>query len=342
MCVKNIFVILTPFQHKMMELVFGDALKSGDTVLFYTRHVPIEMNLYEGQCVEIRFKPFSFIDLKKSPFRNFKAYKKEIKNIENYVRHFIQTNTFDANLNIVLGTDKDNFTQILLNLIFKEKSFNVVLHAVEEGLGYYVKESGADRFKAFVYKVLTPVLFGQRLLYHRQLGTDPRINKLYVRLPDMLPKHKGLRGKDITELAQEYSEPGNPSGSNKVLIFSFPNKDYDIDADRKKEIYQTLLMKLDGKQIYVKPHPREETDVFDQFTDVHVLDKTSIGEELDYFQYGAIINFSSSVIIDILHREYPAERIFTIAITPIRFSFFEKTHCIKLEDLNSYNFEVAP
>lgn len=340
MSLKYVFVVLTPYQLNVMTRVFGEQIRSANTVLFYTKHVHIDQTLYAGRSIEIPFDTFSFIQLKKAPIPTILKYRKRIHQIAEYIKQFILSCEFDSEVHIIIGTDKDNFTQVLLNELYKLKIPRIELHAVEEGLGYYIKEGFRDNIKAFLYKIFTPIIFGQKLLYHRQLGTDPRIDNIYVRLPQMLPETKKLKGKAIRELKLEQHHPSDVSQSNRVLIFSFPNKDYDIDSIAKKGIYESLLNQLGGSDIVIKPHPREETDVFEFFPNVEVLDRSKIGEELDYFSYSKIINFSSSVIIDILSREYPVDRIFTIAINPIQFSFFDKTNCLSLTDLKDYNFET--
>ena len=336
---QNVFIILTPFQLKMMQEVFEERLTATDTVVFHTRHVPLKEEEFPGRCIEIQFETFSFIELKKSPLKNIIAYRNQINTIKSYVGQFIGQNEIGDQLQVVIGTDKDIFTQILLNKLYKLSHTEITLHAVEEGLGYYIKEDRKDKIKALVYRILAPVLFGEKIIYHRQLGTDYRINKLYVRLPQMLPKHKNLIGKEISQLKLHESAPAHPPTTNKVLIFSFPNEDYDINSNNKKEIYKALLSQLVGRDIVVKPHPREAIDVFENFPEVDILDKSKVGEDLDYFQFEMIINFSSSVIIDILSRGYPVDRIFTIAITPIRFAFFEQTNCLGLADIKDYRFE---
>ena len=337
---ENIFVVLTPFQLKMMKEVYEEKLKSSGTVIFHTRHVPIESENFQSTCIEIQFETFSFIELQRSPLKSIKAYREQIKVIKNYVNRFIERVDLGNKLQIVIGTDKDIFTQVLLNKLYTFNRKQLKLHAVEEGLGYYIKEDSKDKFKAFIYRLLTPVLFGERIIYHRQLGTDHRINKLFVRLPNMLPAHKNLIGKEISELKLHESIPSSPKTTNKVLIFSFPNEDYAISSDDKKVIYEKLLTNLKGRDIVIKPHPRESTEVFKSFPEIDILEKSKVGEDLDYFQFEMILNFSSSVIIDILSRGYPVDRIFTIAITPIRFAFFEKTNCLGLADIKDYKFEI--
>lgn len=337
--IKHLFVVLTPFQLKMMEQVFNDSIYDERALLFYTKHVKLDQVNFKGQRIQIEFKPFSFIALKKQALKTLNSYRKEITAIDLYVKQFIEKHDFEAEIQVIIGTDKDNFTQVLLNNLYNSRELEITLHAVEEGLGYYIRENRRDKLKAIMYRMFTPLLFGQKLLYHRQLGTDPRIDKLHVRLPDMIPQHQGLKGKSISQIAQHSIGAGHIGNGNKVLIFSFPNEDYDINSIEKSEIFKTLISKLQGKQIHVKPHPREATEVLHEFSDLQLLDKTRVGEDLDYFDYGCIINFSSSVIIDILARNYPAERIYTIAITPIRFSFFDKTNCLNLSDLKRYSFE---
>ena len=88
-----------------------------------------------------------------------------------------------------MGTDKDVFTQLLLNDLFKNGS-NRKLTLVDEGIGYYVKAARKDKIISVVYGFLTPMFFGSKLLYIKQLGVHPKIKTIYLRAPELLKEKR--------------------------------------------------------------------------------------------------------------------------------------------------------
>ncbi len=190
---------------------------------------------------------------------------------------------------------------------------------------------------------MTPFLFKERLAFIYTLGVYPRINKVYARLPDMLPiKSKHVDYFNIASLKLSEKKRYN-DGSNKILIFSLPNQDYGLGDEEKFKIYLRLIDSFKNKTVIIKPHPREDSGFFDRFKgskNVQILRKDRIGENIDYFEFEKIINFSSSVIIDILMTSYPRKAVYTIFMKEnSELAFFKETTCIKLSELQSYNFE---
>lgn len=333
MRLKWLFVILTPFQYRMMRVLFEDALFGPETLIFYTGHVPLEAGVHQGACRRIDFNAFSLRDLVRAPFSRIPEYRKRLADIRAYLEQTLSGLEIEESLQVVIGTEKDNFTQVLLNLLYANPAWRPRLAAVEEGLGYYIKENVADRLISFMYKSLTPILFGEKLEYHKQLGTDTRIDQRYVRLPQSIPLYRGKPLKNLIGIQPITASARKEPERGKVLVFSFPNEDFGMDDARKQELFQALFGLWEGVEVIVKPHPRESVGAFRVFPGIRIMDRGGVGEDLDYFQYEQIVNFTSSVIIDILAQGYPAERITTIEMRKTNLPFFKGTRVIKPSEL---------
>lgn len=324
----------------MMKMVFPTELYSRDSLIIHSKNVTIEGSVL-GKKHLVEFAGFSIHQIKKSPIRTLFFYKEKLQQINTHIKDLLST--YDLNLTkIVIGTDKDNFTQILLNNIYscKKTANNVELHAVEEGLGFYVRENKKDKLLKLIYRSLTPILFGFKLEYHKLLATDKRISFIHLRLPELRPKTTHNKNVILKKIPIPLSKEAKTGHGKNVLIFSFPNQDYDISDGQKADYFKIILSKLKGYDVIVKPHPRENVEVFKNFNGIKVLSRKSTGEKLNYHEYVKIINFASSVIIDILMRDYPTNQIYTIFLKNIEFSFFEATNCIDIGQLKLIDFEA--
>jgi hypothetical protein len=317
----------------MMQDVFGDPLYESDTLIFYTSNVTLNHNLHKGRCLLIEFEEFSLIELRKNPFIKIQEYRKRITSIRKYLNPFVHEFQAWEELNVVIGTEKDNFTQVFLNILYEREKLRKQLFAVEEGLGYYIREGWSDHLKSLAYRLFTPIIFGERLNYHKQLGTDSRIDFRYVRLPELVPKYRGRKLPNLRAVDIPRNTFHKQPLSGKVLVFSFVNGDFGIDDEKKYKVFESLIGRLEGKQVFIKPHPRESVDVFDRFQGIKVFAKGKPGESFDYFQYEQIVNFTSSVIIDILARGYPPKNIVTVEMRKTGLPFFEETQILKLREL---------
>lgn len=242
------------------------------------------------------------------------------------IRTLLEMFTFSDEFTIYICTDKDIFTQILLNTFFEKKTGNIKLIAIEEGLGYYLYSEFKDKCLEYLYKLITPIVFGESLRYTRRLGVDPRINQVYLRAPGLLPvKKKGIK---YTKFDFHYQITMKEPKKGQVLFFSFPEKDMGLDIDKKIDLIKKLVFYLKSKEkkLKIKPHPREDIDVLNEqlshFENVEILENKITGEALNYFDYEMIFNFLSSMIIDILNRGYPKNKLKTIGIwkkPPLKF-----------------------
>lgn len=337
--IKNIIIVLTPFQKDTMERLFENLFKDKSTLIYHSEHT--SFNAYN--CEVLRINNFKFSRKKLLNYEYYLECKKAITLIRGEINSLESRYSFDKKLNVYIGSEKDIFTQMFLQTPFISTKLNDLV-AIEEGLGYYkYRSSWKIVLTKYIYQYLTPLLFKENLKFIYTLGLYPRINKVYARLPEMLP----IKSKDVEyfsiDATRINANKKHNAHSNKILIFSLPNQDFELSDDEKFKIFLKLINSFKGKLIVIKPHPRENALFFDRFLDnihVQVLRKDEIGESIDYFEFEKIFNFSSSVIIDILLTKYPKKAVHTIFIKgSSNLVFFKETTCIKLTELENYNFE---
>lgn len=317
-----------------MGMLFESEIRARETVIFHTDFTNLIENEHLGTTIKVNFPLFSIQALKKNPIKNLILYRNVIKEIRAFCKERIRTFDFAEKVKVIIGTDKDNFTQIFLNHLYREKHLDIELIAVEEGSGFYREEDTRDWVKTKLYGLLTPVLFGERIVYHKQLGTDKRIDKVFARLPEYLPKNPHSANVEYSKYNFTEIREFNPSQANGVLIFSFPNKNYPVNDTQQIEMIETIMERLGkGKEVFIKPHPRESLEVVNAIKGATVIDQSKSGEELDYFRFEKIINFNSSIVIDLLGSGYPKERIYTINLDDSNISFFKETNYINITDI---------
>lgn len=340
--IKYIFIILTPFQLRTMEYLFKDILYEDSSIVYYSEYVGIiEKN--KGF-----YKKFRTIDISLNRILNFDVtyilkIRKEIKNVKKDLNCLIEEFTLNRDLNIIIGSDKDLFTQILLNSLFKSK-YKIILSAVDEGLGYY-KLGGdlGEKLKKIIYRLLTPIVFNEKINYVFTLGLDRRINIIYARLIDKLPyKNENVIYKRINTIHSDI--PKHTSKSKEILIFSFPSTDYNLNDNDKNEILENVVGFFPEDYVFkVKPHPREKVSNYMEsiFGINNIFNLHTPGEDgIDYFMYEYIVHFSSSMIIDMISQGYPADRIISISFNNSRVdNLFINTICVSLNELNSFKIK---
>ncbi|MFC4221699.1 glycosyltransferase family 52 [Flagellimonas marina] len=339
--VENIVIVLTPFQKYMIGSVDKNLFDLETTLVFHSKHVSFE----NCNCKTERINGFEFS--KRRLFRldlsYFKEAKHAIQRIRGEISEYQTQYSLTNGLNVFIGSEKDVFSQMLLATPSVNLKISNLI-AVEEGIGYYkTGRTFNTQLTKIAYKLLTPILFGERIDYVYTLGLDPRIKIVYARMPKLLPKkRKGVEYLQLLGPARKGKRIYSAS-TKKILIYSFPSEDYGMKDHEKKNIFKILINAFPQKQIVIKPHPRENVDLFNneiRNNNVTLLDKGFIGEGIDYFEFEKIINFSSSVVIDILMAGYPKEEIYTIFFDKSpKISFLKETKCLKLANLNMKNFE---
>jgi len=338
--IKHLFIILTPLQKVVIYQLFGDVLNRKDSLVLLSTIVDEneifckkeKLTNYEFSRRKLFTKPLKYL---KSTRLNVQDAKGKIENLKNKYK-------FYEELEIVLGTDKDMFTQLFLNNLYKfSKKHHLTL--VDEGIGFYMNLNFKDKVLSIIYRLITPILFGSRLYYIRRIGVYPKIDKIYLRAPELLEsKIKGI--KYIKFNLKNKNNVKSKIAKGNVLLYSFPNQDGNISFFEKVSIITDIanhLLKFD-RNLTIKPHPRENIielkKELSKFKNVQILDNKFSGEYINYFNYELIINFFSSIIIDLLDKDYPKEKILTIGFSNKPRIHFDKS--LKYCYLKNFNASV--
>mgnify|MGYP001800877011 CR=1 FL=1 len=312
--IEEVVFVLTPFHIKSIVDLFPELLYSKSTLVFKANYLEIsDMN-----CHFISFdnNEFSRKELLRNPIKGLKETRNNLNRVDSFLRENLEPFNLANNVQVYLGNDKDIYTQRFIQL-HKKRIENLI--AIDEGLGFYVKEDFKDRLFKVLYPVLTTLFFSKKIHFIKRLGTHPLVNKIFLRDIELLKE----KNPEIQYL--EYSK-GNTRKigkikSGKVLIYSFPEQDLAISKARKGVVYADIINSCLGRglEVIIKPHPREDIeemiDMFDKKEGVTFLPKEVLGESVLYEEYELIISFFSSIILDLINRGYPKERILTIGFT---------------------------
>lgn len=337
--INKLVVITTPFHKMVVKEIFPNIMNEATTLVLYSEFVDVD-DIFVYKKLLLNHK-FSRSDLFSNPIKNLNKTREKLRRAKGEVDNIFREFIFSNELEVVICSDKDVFTQLLLNKLFKVNKKRRLI-AIEEGLGFYVKTVFKDKIFALLYQIITPVLFGSRLYYIRRLGSYPHIDTIYVRDLSLLPKE--VKKKSM------YKEFKCESRSNKkvvsngtYLFFSFPEQDYQMNPEIKYKLISDIakFAKSKNKNLVVKPHPRETIDIEHEKliskSNIVILDREKLGEGIDYFDYEIIINFFSSIIVDILANKYPKKRLFTIGIAKKPIVDFR--HELKYVALNNLEIE---
>lgn len=324
----NILLLTTPF-HLLMINKCRFLLKDEPTYLFYSKHLDIAEIEEKFKNIHADFFKIPGFDNSKLPKSMF-SLKRRFKLRSYYLEllKYIETIDFNKKIhNVIIFSEKDLFTQILLK---KFKNSNII--AIDEGTGYYNKDSYKDKIKKILYLVISPLLFsGFTYRYFVVLGTHPSIKEVYIRRPELIYtlrekiEYHQIENDSIRKLSLQTTE-------KSILVLTSPI--YEDEKLPQGEAFDLLrktmsILSNRGYIVYLKTHPREKIDKYSdliQEYQLKTIPKNKRSEDLDYFEYSYIVNFFSSSIIDILEKEYPAERI--ISIYPSR-SFSNRKHIFK-------------
>lgn len=333
--IKNIYVILTPFHFKVMKHLFKTDMELDSSMIIYSKNVFDKINSkhkYLHPNIE-----FSIDSILKSPFKELIITRDKLKNINQFIEDLKSKHLFNAKINITIGTEKDNFTQLLLNKVCKTNDVNLI--AVEEGTGFYVNEKVKTKFLRLFYYLFSRLLLGHKINYVTRFGTDKRIDIVYCRYPEMLPSTRG-NVKYIKFKLQKQQLKTDCLEKKNILFFSFPEQDIGKSLIFKEKVYLKIMDKYLNKEqvMFIKPHPRENINelerIFKNTPRIKILDHKILGEDINFNEYLKIVNFSSSIVMYILESNYPKKDIITIGLSkkPV-LSFYSQTTYIWVKNL---------
>ena len=136
-----IFIILTPFHYKSFLSNYQDEMNQKNVLILKEKYID-SSNWQNSNAfvIDIPEDKFSVYDLKKN-FLIIKTYRGFIKNIKRLCNRVLDEFDFKDSFIINIGTDRDIFTQIFLNIIYKKhRKKKIKLIAFEEGIGFYDKK----------------------------------------------------------------------------------------------------------------------------------------------------------------------------------------------------------
>ncbi len=313
--INSLVILKTPFHKKVVEKTHPNLINEPSTLVLYSKFVDAS-DIYIHKTLLADYQ-FSRSELFSNPFKNYKNTVTKLKDVKSDVESINQKFNFSNNLKIVICSDRDIFTQLMLNSLLEHENKRELI-AIEEGLGFYIRTTLKDKFFALLYRVITPILFGSKLYYVKRMGVYPKINKIYVRDITLLPKN--LKNEDKYKEFRLNTRDNETKSIKKgsILFFSFPEQDYQMHESIKYKLISEIasFAKSRNKLLIIKPHPREniKPEKIKDLRNISVLDKSVVGESLDYFDYEFIINFFSSIILDIVENNYPKRNLLTIGV----------------------------
>lgn len=310
--IDKVFIVLTPFHLKSFLKKYGSEIKNENVLILKEAYLRIEkMEDYNSSIITIPEKKFRIYDFFETPIKSLIDYKKQILEIRLFCVSLIEKINFNREMVINIGSDRDIFTQIFLNTIYQKLDLKIQLYAFDEGLGFYDNKGFLDKIKSFLFPIFSPILFGEKLYFNKPMGQDKRINEIFCRFPEFISKN-GFSKYTKLEVRENENKGIYNSISTKALVFSFPLKDRDIPLSDKVRWLTAIYNTLEVNKFEIKLHPREE--IF-QLPDVPTVffDGQSLVEDINYFDYKYIINFNSSIVMDLLSSGYPAEKIITVS-----------------------------
>ena len=83
------------------------------------------------------------------------------------------------------------------------------------------------------------------------------------------------------------------------------------EAAKKSKVYSNIL---NGPEIEYQKEIDFLKQQLESFENITFLDKRHPGEDICYFDYELIINFFSSIILDIIEKNYPKSNILTVGV----------------------------
>lgn len=338
--IDRIYIALTPFHYRSFKVKFGPSINERNALLFKESIVKLEAEeLKHANVINIPSVDFRIYDFFENPFKSLRVYRGQIKELRKFCELILDKYSFDTDIEINIGSDRDIFTQVFLNRIYRRFSQKELhLNAFDEGVGYYDNKNSFDHIKAVLFPILSPIFFGEKLSFNKPMGSDRRINTVYCRFPELVKRNGFSTYSKLLVRENLNSGEYNPN-SNKVLIFSFPLKDRNISIKNKKQWLTLIFDKYPKVEFVIKLHPREEEFNIDGDYPVSFLKGNFPVGKLNYFDYKNIVNFSSSVLMDILASGYPPKYILTVGFgADLNLKkMYEQTEFIEIKDLINEN-----
>lgn len=333
--IDTIFIALTPFHIKSFNAKYMNSFNQENVLILYESYLETEFgNEIKGRIIPLPGLNFRIYDFFETPITSVNKYRHQIGEIRNFCNRILDKVDFSNAITINIGSDRDITTQVFLNCIYKRyPKKDIRLNAFDEGSGFYDTKKFFDKIKAILFPILSPMMFGEKLYFNKPMGQDIRIDEVFCRFPQYITKNGHSRYTKL-DVRENLNRGEYNSNSKKALVFSFPLKDLNISLSSKQKWLFSIFNELDVETFVIKLHPREEK--FDMTSiPVEFLSNKFPIQNLNYFDYKYIINFSSSIVMDLLASGYPPDKIITISFGK-KFNIshlYEQTYILSTKDL---------
>jgi hypothetical protein len=328
--INKVFVFLTPFHLLSAKSIYGEDLMRANTHLFLI-HERIQLDSTPKHL--LRFNDsFSF---KKSDLYKVLFLRKKINSVNHFIDIIIAQFDFSKTIQFVSGSDREVICQLFILKLRKYFSPKVVM--IDEGVGFYTSSKSSDKFLRLVYPVYSLVLLGAKIQHINPLGSNVYTNEIYVRSLELLC----LRQNHIkynTFVLKKAIVDVNTSAKRNILIFTAPGDSNVINETVKTRVLEQIIRSVKNLDlnVFVKPHPREKISYLKnlKFSDITIIEPAICGDELNFKQFSCIINFQSSVIIEVLSSGFSANKVLTIKYLKSNLldSVFRTTTIVSIEN----------
>jgi Alpha-2,8-polysialyltransferase (POLYST) len=335
-CRTKVVILLTPLHLEMFKAVIKEySIEWEKLLIYFSKHISKDLLIDTfGDSsiifIEIPVGNISYINFTKQPLKTIVFVRKLIKKYE-----LVLDNSLSKEIGeVFLGSDKDLFTQILVKKL-KNSSCLFLVSALDEGIGYYKSNAAYDFLFRFLFSLFSKILFKYRLNYVSVLGKSRWINIIYARFPSKIK----AKNKIILKASLPSKRIRSISSNKRVLILTSPLSEEQFMTPCKEVIlYSKIISNYLREEflIDIKQHPREELSKFKKFSncqEISYVDAHLPAEFIDYSNYREVVNFGSSVVLDLIANGYPPDHIITYPIS----------NKIKLPDLfNETDIRIVP
>jgi hypothetical protein len=358
-CSQKIIIVLTQFHFKQLMTLYRElSLVDSKSVLIFPETLNISKIdvINPSQLVKVPFDLQKTVVAHQRFFDRLTSFTLRFVSTRRHYRSIVDTcksvalsalDHLDKNqpFDILIFNDRDFLAQILIKSAQDEK-FRFSITAIDEGIGYYIREGLREKILRYLYKLISRPLLGFNYQFIEQYGTHPLISKVYLEYPELLErKVKNVIYRKIpSENSVKYHFESDLPG---VLIFTTPfTEDNILTPVEENDFYRSLYKVARDFRVnlFIKPHPREGLEkltrlssLFSDTPNVQFIDSKILGEEIDYLKFDLIINFGSSVVMHIISHGFLPRNIITVKVLNFGIveHLFELTQITKLKSLDT-------
>lgn len=356
---NNILILTTPFHlRQVIALKAQLQFQLSINYFLFSRFVSdeqiqaafgdcnIRLHRFETEELQLTHEPplKRIYNVVRNPLRQLRHYRSMVHANRKFINNVLMDVDTSKPTKLIICNDRDFLSQTAIWLVKKRvTSFSVT--AVDEGTGFYIKETFKDEALKFLYNIISKPILGFKYRFIEQYGTHPEISEVFVRYPALLPSRKSsiryskIMAHDSTKRFR--IKMMKPS----ILVFgTVLSEEGFCSAEEESSFYSALgtYLAAKGYGLAIKHHPRENIEKQKTIEAMlHNISKLEFqiipspvhGEEIDCSNQYRIINFGSSVMLSILETGYPATQVITLRLRNAAFPIhiFRKTHIVAFD-----------